>query len=64
MLLMAEKCIRGTICHSLYRYTKANNKCMKYYDKYKESSYTQYWGVNNFFADSYENGNVFIRFLM
>ena len=42
MLLMAEKCIRGTICHSLYRYTKANNKCMKYYDKYKESSYTQY----------------------
>ena len=33
MLLMVEKGIRGGICHSIYRYTKANNKYMKDYDK-------------------------------
>ena len=26
MLLMVKKGIRGGICHSIYRYTKANNK--------------------------------------
>ena len=26
MLLMVEKGIRGEICHSIYRYPKANNK--------------------------------------
>ena len=26
MLSMVEKCIRGGICYSIYRYTKANNK--------------------------------------
>ena len=29
MLLMVEKGIRGGICHSIYRYAKGNNKCMK-----------------------------------
>ena len=38
MLLMVEKGIRGGICHSIYRYAKANNKYMKDYDKNKESS--------------------------
>ena len=47
MLLTVEKGIRGGICHSVYRYTKANNKHMKDYDKNKESSYIQYWDVNN-----------------
>ena len=42
MLLMVEKGIRGGICHSIYRYAKANNKYMKDYDKNKESSYLQY----------------------
>ena len=37
MLLMAEKVIRGGICHSFYRYAKANNKYMKDYYKDKES---------------------------
>ena len=50
MLLMVEKGIRGGICHSIYRYTKANNKYMKDYDKNKESSYLQYWDVNNFYG--------------
>ena len=35
MLLMVEKGIRGGICHSIYRYAKANNKYMKEYDKNK-----------------------------
>ena len=29
MLLMVEKGIRGGICHSIFRYTKANKKYMK-----------------------------------
>ena len=29
VLLMIEKVIRGGVCHSIYRYTKANNKYMK-----------------------------------
>ena len=29
VLLMIENVIRGGICHSIYRYTKANNKYMK-----------------------------------
>ena len=46
---MVEKGIRGGICHSIYRYAKANNKYMKYYDKNKESSSIQYWKVNNLY---------------
>ena len=45
LLLMVQKGIRGGICHSIYRYAKANNKYMKVYDKIKESSYIQYWDV-------------------
>ena len=37
MLLMVEKGIRGEVYHSIYRYTKVNNKYMKDYDKNKES---------------------------
>ena len=36
MLLMIKKGIRGGICHSVYRYAKANNKYMKIYDKNEE----------------------------
>ena len=37
MLLMAEKRLKGGICHSIYQYSKTNNKYMKNYDKIKES---------------------------
>ena len=47
ILLMVEKGIRGGICHAIHRYAKANNKCMKDYDKSKESSYLKYWDVYN-----------------
>ena len=36
MLLIVEKGIRGAICHSIYQYTKVNNKYMKDYDKDKQ----------------------------
>ena len=48
-LLMVEKGMRGGICHSIYRYAEANKKYMKDYDKNKESSYLQYWDVNNLY---------------
>ena len=48
MLLMVEKGIRGGICHTIYRYAKANNKYMTNYDKNKESSYIQYLDANNY----------------
>ena len=51
MLLMAEKGIRGRICLSIYRYSKSNSKYMKDYEKKnKESSYLQYWNVNNLYV--------------
>ena len=50
MLLMVEKGIRVRICHPIYQYAKANNKYMKGYDKNKESSYIQYWDVNNLYG--------------
>ena len=33
VLLMIEAGIRGRMCQSIHRYTKANNKYMKNYDK-------------------------------
>ena len=39
MLLFGEKGNRGRICHSTYRYAKANKKYMNDYDKNKEMSY-------------------------
>ena len=33
ILLIVEKGIRGGICHAVHQYAKANNKCMKDYDK-------------------------------
>ena len=47
---MIEKGIRGGICRSIYRYTKANNKYMKHYDKNKDSSCLQYWDLNNLYG--------------
>ena len=37
MLLMVEKGIRGGICHAIHRYSKANNKYIKDYDKNEQS---------------------------
>ena len=47
---MVQKGIRGGICHSIYRYAKANNKYIRDCDKNKESSYLQCWDVNNLYG--------------
>ena len=47
---MVEEGIRGGICHSIYRHTRANNKYMKNYYKYEESSYIQYLDANNLYG--------------
>ena len=52
MLLMVEEGTRGGICHSIHRYTKANNKYMRSYDENEESSYIQYLDANNGWAMS------------
>ena len=50
ILLVVEKGIIGRICCFIYGYVKANSKYTKDYDKNKESSYLQYWDVNNLYA--------------
>ena len=50
MLLTVAERIRGGICHSIHRYTKANNKYMENYDKNQESSYIQYLDANNLYG--------------
>ena len=50
MILMVEKEVIRGICHSIYQYSEANNKYMKDYHKNEESSYLQYWDVNNIFG--------------
>ena len=49
MLMMAEKGIRGGICHVIYGYAKANKKYMKNYDKENKSSYLEYLDANNLY---------------
>ena len=43
MLMMVEKGIRGGMCHTIYRYVKANNKYMKNYNENIKSSYSELW---------------------
>ena len=49
MLLMVERGIRGGICHTIYRYAKANNKYMKSYNKDKEESFLQYLDASSLY---------------
>ena len=47
---MVEEGIRGGICHSIHRHTKANKKYLENYDESKESSYIQYLDTNNLYG--------------
>ena len=50
MLLMVEKGIRGGISHKIVGLAKANNKCMKNYDKNEESLFLEYLDANNLYG--------------
>ena len=50
MLLMAEKGIRGGICHAMHRYAKTNNHYMKDYNKDEEESFLEYLDANNLYG--------------
>ena len=47
---MIEKGIRGRICHSVHRHSKANNKYMKKYNKNRESEFIIYVDANNLYG--------------
>ena len=48
-MLLIES-IRGGICHAIYRYAKANIKCVKDHDKSRQLPYVKYWDVNNLYV--------------
>ena len=43
---MVEEGIRGGICHSIHRHTKANNKYMKNYDESKDANNLYGWAMS------------------
>ena len=45
MLLLVGKGIRSEICDAIYRYAQGNDKYMKNYNKYKESSYLKHFFI-------------------
>ena len=47
---MVEKGTRGGICQAIHKYTKANNKYMKNYDKDIISFYLMYLDANNLYG--------------
>ena len=49
LLLIVKKGVRRGICHAIHRYAEADSEYMKNYNKYKESSYTQYLDQNNLY---------------
>ena len=49
ILLAIKEGIRGGMCHAVHRYSEANNKYLKNYNKNKESSYIQYLDANNLY---------------
>ena len=49
MYILFEKGTRGVISYIFNRYSKANNKYLKYYDPKQESKYIIYLDTNNLY---------------
>ena len=64
MLLMVKKVIRGGKCHSIYRYTKANNKYMKDYDKDFIKNYNEESNEGYFLEGDIKYPEKLINFIM
>ena len=47
---MVENGIRDRTCPAVYRYVKANNKCIKNYYTHKKSLYRKCREVNNLYG--------------
>ena len=52
MLMMVEKGVRGRICRTIHRYSKANNKHMKNFNKNIELSYLMYLDANDLYGSA------------
>ena len=52
MLMMVEKGLRGRICRTIHRYSKANNKYMKNFNKNIELSYLMYLDANDLYGSA------------
>ena len=50
--MMVTKGIRSGMYHAMHRYSKANNKFTKNFDKNKESSYIQYLDASNLYGSA------------
>ena len=50
MLLTFEDGTTGGRCNAIHRYAKANNKCMKNYNKNVESLFIEYLDANNVYG--------------
>ena len=50
MYVFVEKCSRGGISYISNRYSKANNKYLKYYEPKRESKYITYLDANSLYS--------------
>ena len=50
MYVFVEKCSRGAISYISNRYSKANNKYLKYYEPKRESKYITYLDANSLYS--------------
>ena len=50
MFVFFKKGTRGRISYIFNRYSKANNKYLKFYDPNQESKHIKYLGMNNLYS--------------
>ena len=63
MHLFIEKGMRGGIYDIAQRFSKANNKYMKFYDNSKPSKYIAYLDANNFYGWAVSQYLPYVEFI-